>query len=137
MINIQDISDGGYNGKMVYICDYRFNDVNDKPIRFIIPQKVLVVSSKDVDKRIYYSDSCFLVLNKKDEPTKKIISIFDNTGFRSFPGIPCKVFSTMEECTTEFKKMVQENIKQIEVWKNNQDIRYSELVKKNMDLLKM
>lgn len=135
MIDIKDIIEGKYNGKMVYICDYRFKDINDKPIRFIPPQKVLVVSSEDVNKKIYYSDSCFLVLNKKGEPTNKVIVVFDNTGFRSFRGIPCKVFDNMEECVLEFKTLVNENIKKIDEWKKAQDARYLELVKKNNELL--
>lgn len=137
MIDIKDVMNGKYNGKMIYICDYRFNDVNDKPIRFILPQKVLVVSAKDVDKRIYYSESCFLALNKKGEPTSKVIPVVDNTGFRSISGTPCRTFETMEECLTSFKEMVRENIKKIDDWKNNQDIRYSELVKKNKELLEL
>ncbi len=137
MIDIKEILSGKYDGKMVYICDYRFNDVNNKPIRFIFPQKVLVVSAKDVDKRIYYSSSCFLALNKKGEPTSKIIPVVDNTGFRSISGVPCKTFETFEECVFEFKEMVKENIKQIEKWKIEQDSRYASLVKENSDLLEM
>lgn len=43
----------------------------------------------------------------------------------------------MEECIESFKEMVRENIKKIDDWKNNQDIRYSELVKKNKELLEL
>lgn len=137
MIDIKDVVAGKYDGKMIYICDYRFNDVNDKPIRFILPQKVLVVSAEDVDKNIYYSKSCFLALNKKGEPTNKVIAVFDNTGFRSITGTPCKVFDNMTDCITEFKVMVNDNIKKIDEWKKSQDARYSDLVKKNNELLEI
>lgn len=85
-------------GDKVWVCDYRFNnEYIKKPIRHVPPTKVMIDSNENTKKRVYYSDHHFKALNKKDEPTSKVIAPFDNTGFRSYTGIPVQVFYTEEE----------------------------------------
>lgn len=93
---------------IVFICDYRYSDFNNKPIRSVPPSKVLVRSNSNLpkNKSIYYSDTHFIALNKKDEETSKIIAPFDNTGFRSRTGECVKIYSTLEECTTAYNNLV-------------------------------
>ena len=90
---------GNYANKFVWICDYRYNDYLQKPIRKVLPQKVMVRDNKETNKRIYYSEYHFCGLNKKDEPLmSKIIGIYDNTGYRSYKGVPLNIFDNREEC---------------------------------------
>ena len=90
---------GNYVNKFVWICDYRYNDYLQKPIRKVLPQKVMVRDNQETNKRIYYSEYHFCCLNKNDEPLKsKIIGIYDNTGYRSYAGVPLNIFDNKEEC---------------------------------------
>ena len=48
-------------------------------------------------------------MNKKGEPSKsKIISIFDNTGYRSFAGIPIQIFDNEKECRDSFVSQAED-----------------------------
>lgn len=105
-INIKDITNGKMNGRYVWICDYRPSKggINDKPIRHVKPQKVLVRSNEETKERVYYSESHFAVLNKNGKALKKIIKPFDSTGYRWYPGIPVRVFNNEEECIAQYEK---------------------------------
>ncbi len=125
MINIQDIRDGKLDGQYIWICDFRFKDFRNKPIRNVKPQKVLVRNNSELNKNkiIYYSSSHFIALNKKDEPIKsKVIGLFDNTGFRSYTGIAVNCFETEEECRKCYGKQLKIAIKGLENSVNNKTV---------------
>jgi hypothetical protein len=110
-IDYKEVIDSRMDGEYVWICDYRYNDIHKKAIRNIKPQKVLVRSNRETNKRIYYSESHFLGLNKKSLPLKsKIIPVFDNTGYRSFTGVPVKIFDNEDECRRCYKAQAGEII---------------------------
>lgn len=90
------------DGKTVWICDYRINNFDEKPIRKVLPQKVVIRSNAETKKRVYYSESHFAPLSKKGQPLKKVIPLFDNTGFRYRTGTPLNVFTTEKECRSHF-----------------------------------
>ena len=111
MINIKEITTGTRNGQTLWVCDFRYTDFGNKAARNLKPTKVLVRSNSETTKSIYYSNSHFVELNSKNEPIKsKVIAPFDNTGFRSFTGIPINVFETEHECREHFKKQCREAI---------------------------
>lgn len=102
-------------GDEVWVCDYRFNnEYIKKPIRHVPPTKVVIDLSENIKKRIYYSDYYFKVLNKKGEPTSKVIAPFDNTGFRSYKGVAVQVFYTEEEAQEYYKNRCVEIKKEAE-----------------------
>ncbi len=104
-MDIQSIKSGKNNGQIVWICDLRYNDYSNKPIRHIKPTRVLIRSNSEINKTIYYSDSHFVALNNKDEIVKsKVFSLYDNTGFRSFTGVALQVFETEQECMDAYRK---------------------------------
>lgn len=108
-IKIDQIVTGSADGKQVWICDYRRPDLSKKPIRNIAPILVEVVSNSKLPKNkvIYYSDSHFRPVGKKGL-TKKIIPVYDNTGFRLYPGVPLRVFIEFEDCMTHYKNCVMD-----------------------------
>jgi hypothetical protein len=104
MIDINEITSGSRNGQTLWICDLRYNDYHNKPIRHIKPTKVLVRSNNETKKKIYYSHSHFVALNKKDEPLKsKVFAPFDNTGYRMRTGTSLNCFETMDECDAHYR----------------------------------
>lgn len=112
-IDIAKVRSGLRDGEVVYVCDYRYNSFSSKPIRHIKPTKVLIRSNNKIKKNIYYSESHFVKLNKKGEETSTIISLFDNTGFRSNTGTPLAVFDNVRECQLHYIKqceIVQEDL---------------------------
>ena len=105
-IDIERITSGSMDGEYVWICDYRRPDLNKKPIRNVPAQKVLVVSKRAIKGNVYYSDSAFLKLNKKGEPTKTAIKVFNNTRYRSYTGEPLNAFDNKDECVEKWNNML-------------------------------
>ncbi len=116
-IDIKEISHGSsWNGKMVWICDYRRPDLDKKPIRHVEPTQVLVRSNTELpdNKRIYYSENHFVKLNAKGLPTSNIIPVFDNTGYRSNSGVPLMAFDNEEECNAAYCEQSDQIIKELD-----------------------
>jgi len=111
------IASGEVNtGDKVYICDYRFNDIDNKAIRHVKPQEVVLCSNFDLpeNKKVYYSNHHFKPLNKKGKMLSKIIVPYDNTGYRSYTGVSLNIFLTMEECIEFYTQQCNEIIKMFE-----------------------
>lgn len=87
-------------GDEVWICDYRFETVANKPIRHVVPQKVVIEDNSNLpaNKKIYYSSIHFLPLGKNGKPKKQVIAPFDNTGYRGYTGVSLQIFATEKEC---------------------------------------
>lgn len=109
------IADGKMDGEYVWICDYRLKDPSNKPIRAVKPQKVLVRSNGETKKGVYYSDSHFVALKSDGSPTSsKIIGLFDNTGYRSYRGVPVNVFTTEMECRDMYRTLLKKAVGEIQ-----------------------
>jgi len=116
-IDIDALIKGKYNNQIIWVCDYRFTDFYKKPIRHLKPTPVMVLSndSLPLGKTIYYSES-HLVPIKNGKLTKTIFSIFDNTGYRSYTGVPLNAFTTETECRIFFSNQLDEIIKAFDIW---------------------
>ena len=104
-------------GQKVYICDFRQEDLNKKPIRNIQSMIVQVVSNNDLpkNKTVYYSDVHFRMIKSKGEGvTSRIIPPFDNTGYRSYPGVMLNIFDNYEECANFYNSQVDDVIQRLE-----------------------
>lgn len=103
---------GPHVGKKVWICDYRQPDLDKKAARHVPPTEVFIVSNTEnpPPKTIYYSDTHFRSLTKTGEPSSKVIGIFDNTGYRAYPGIPLHVFDNKEECVEFYNEQADKII---------------------------
>lgn len=131
-IDSHKISDGSKDGQMVWICDLRYDNYNEKPIRHVRPTHVLVRSNSETTKKIYYSSSHFVELNKKGEPVNsKVKGLFDNTGFRGRTGTPLRVFDNEADCKKAYTKQVAAAVKGMTDYKNEHikmiDLRINEL----------
>ena len=87
-------------GKQVWICDFRLNSKKDlKPIRSLEPTFVQIIDNKELpaNKTVYYANTHFREI-KNGKLLKKVIAPYDNTGFRSYPGIAVNIFETRNEC---------------------------------------
>lgn len=114
-MKIEDIMAGKLNGRKVWICDIRYDNYSEKPIRHVSPQEVMVRSNSETKKRVYYSESHFVALNKKGEPVNsKIYSPVDNTGYRSRSGTPLQVFDNEADCRKAYTKQVDTAIRGLE-----------------------
>lgn len=107
-IDTTSIREGHHVGRLVWICDYRQEDIDKKPGRAVEPVQVVVRADSDLpkNKTLYYSNCFFSPLSKSGEPLKKVISPVDNTGHRSNFGNELHVFDNESECVDFFKKMV-------------------------------
>ena len=110
-IEVKEVTNGNLNNKVVWVSDIRHNgNPFEKLIRHTKPTKVIIRDNDNYlpkGKRVYYSESHFVVLDKNNKPTKKIIAPFDNTGYRSYTGIALKVFDNIEECEASYIKQKQ------------------------------
>jgi hypothetical protein len=123
----KEISEGKHNGKTVWVTDYRIPTIGEKPIRVVPPTKVLIRSNTEIKEKVYYSESHFAPLNKAGLPTSKIIKLFDNTGYRSFPGTPLHVFDTEAEAIACYKNQCAEILSNLETWYTSQGSFYRSL----------
>jgi len=99
-----------HDGNIVWVCDYRYNDYSKKPIRHLKPTKVKVCSKGILPKneKLYYTDIFFMSIKGN-----KIIKLYDNTGYRSFPGIAVQVFLSEEESFRYYSAIGQEIIQDL------------------------
>lgn len=120
MIEIKEITEGKRDGEYVWICDFRYNHYGEKPIRHIKPIKVLIRNNSETSRRIYYSNSHFVGLNKKNLPIfSKIIPPFDNTGYRMCAGTPLNCFENEKECVSFYKNQIKKAIKGLSTYKEH------------------
>jgi len=116
IINTKKIENGELDNKVVFICDIRHNgNPFEKFIRNIEPTEVMIMSNNTLpkNKRIYYSESHFVKLKKDKTPSKTVIGLFDNTGYRSYSGVALNVFDNMDECKKIYnnqKKKIAEDM---------------------------
>lgn len=115
-LNSKEVSEGEHDGKEVWICDYRYSDFNNKPIRHVKPTKVNILNNSETDKRVNYSHSFFREGTKKSS----VIKLFDNTGYRWYAGVPLKVFTEEAECREYYRNAAKENLKQFLKYKGDQ-----------------
>ena len=115
-LNSKDLAQGKYIGEEFWICDYRYNDFNNKPIRHVPPTKVNCLSKKETEKTVYYSE-CFF---RQGEKKSSLIKLYDNTGYRSYPGIALEVFTTEKECIKAYSAQKEKLRKEFYKYKEQQ-----------------
>ena len=115
-IDTNKIMDGQRAGDIVWICHYHRPDMEKKALRNVPPTKVIVRDNSVLpkNKTVYYSKSHFSPLSKKGEPTAKVISPVDNTGYRSRCGSMLYVFDNEIECVAEWNKQLLNHIKVVD-----------------------
>ena len=108
----ENLAKGMHDGEVLWVCDLRYRDYADKPIRHIKPTKVLVRSNKKLEgkKKIYYSDSHFVAFGKGDKLTKKVIALFDNTGYKWRTGTSLRCFDNEQECIKCYNRQVRDAV---------------------------
>lgn len=113
-------------GDTVWICDYRHDDIMNKPIRHVVPQKVLIADNADLpkNKTVYYSPIHFVPLGKNDVPKKQVIAPFDNTGFRGRTGTSVNIFDTEKECRDFYLTQCKSIESQIQTARNDWMARF-------------
>lgn len=96
--------DSEYVGKDLWIAE-----VNRKTERgrYVTPQLAQLTPNSEAGKTIYYSSNYFKPYSDKGKLLKKVVAIFDNTGFRSFTGNPISVFDNEAECKQWFNEQIQ------------------------------
>lgn len=111
-MTLREILQGKHNNKTLWVCKYDQQDFNKKPIRVVPPTKVLIRGNNELTcgKRVYDSESHFVVLNKKGKPTKRIIAPYDNQRW----GNTLLVFDNERECEMSWNKQIDEHLKKRE-----------------------
>lgn len=130
-IKTKEVRDGKHVGEKVWICHYHRPDEQKKPLRNIPPTEVVVVDNDELpkNKKVYYSESHFRPLNKKGAVMSRIISPVDNTGFRMRCGNELFVFTTEQECISEWNEQIMQHMTALDPiiksaaqrWQNEKD----------------
>ena len=107
-VDIKDVTNGSMDGAKVWVCDLRYRDYTQKPIRNVLPTEVIVVPNEG--KLVYYSNSHFRTIKKDGGTSSKVINPYDHTGFRSYAGEPLNVFDNREECVAMYKEQLDKAI---------------------------
>ena len=125
-IKASEISDGEWDGKTVWICDLRYDDYANKPIRHVPPKEVTVRSSSETKQHTYYSNSYFSDLKKDGSPKQNVIKLFDNTGFRWRTGTPLQAFTTEEECRAAYQELATKALSGLDTYLSSVKYRVQE-----------
>jgi hypothetical protein len=104
----KEISEGMHDGKVVWICHYNRPDLDKKPLRCVKPTLVKIVPNSELpeNKSIYYSTSHFVPVGKNNKLLKKVIPLYDNTGYRFITGNPLLVFDGKLECKKSWNEQI-------------------------------
>lgn len=96
----------------VWICDFRYSNYANKPIRHIAPTLARVTSVNELPARktIYYADHYFHPIGSSGKIGATIIAPYDNTGYHSYPGNSINIFFTETECKNFYKNQCDEAI---------------------------
>lgn len=108
-------------GKEVWICDYRINDPNNKPIRSISPKLARIFDNDDLPKNkiVYYSPIHFREV-KGGKVLSTIIAPYDNTGYRHVSGKCVNIFENKTDCINHFNGQLNKGIEQMQRYKDKQ-----------------
>jgi hypothetical protein len=118
-LDVKEIRDGEHNGKIIWICDYRWTDFDKKEDRNIKPTQVSIRDCSETNKRVKYSNSFFSEIKKDKVVNSSLIKLFDNTGYRSYAGIALNVFTEEKECREYYKKQAKEVFKTFEKYRDD------------------
>lgn len=104
-----------------WVCDFRYDDYGNKPIRHVEPTLVRASTNENLpkNKKVYYSDHHFRPVGKNGLPTAKIIAPYDNTGFRSYTGKSLNIFLTEKECRAHYVALCVTAIEGLTDYKNS------------------
>lgn len=116
-------------GDKVWICDYRYNDIQEKAIRHVRPQEVVVVSNTELpkNKRVYYSEFHFRPIGKNGKQLSKIIAPYDNTGYRFNTGVSLNIFLSKDECINYYLEQCEKIKEDISLEKEQVLNRFDQL----------
>lgn len=120
-LSTKKMREGKYDNKIVWICDYNQPDFHKKPLRKVVPVECIIISNDQLPnkKTINYSESHFVVLKKNKEPSKKVISPVDNTGYRWYPGNELYIYDNETECITKWNELINEHVKKLDQYFQN------------------
>ena len=124
-------------GKEFWICDYRVNDVDNKPIRNVFPKLVRVFSNDELskNKNVYYSPIHFREVKGK-KVLSAIIAPYDNTGYRAYTGVSLNIFNTQKECRECFERQCNQAISQYKKAIEEKTNMYCERINEIKELIK-
>jgi hypothetical protein len=114
-------------GMVVWACDYRYTSLDDKPIRHVKPTKCLVRHTDETDKNIYYSDFFLSPYGKKGQILKRVIPIYDNTGYRTMSGTALLMFDNEIECREAYKEFKTKNLLLLASWWKRKQATFDEM----------
>lgn len=112
----ENVMAGLADGSRLWVCDFNKPDLEKKALRSVKPTYVEVVSNDNlpVGKRVYYSKSHYVAVNKNGTLSSKVISPVDNTGYRSNFGNMLFTFTCEDECRNAWSGMISLHIERLE-----------------------
>jgi len=131
-INFKQVRDGHSDGLILWVCHFNQPYLKNKPIRKVPPTKVMVCSNTELpeNKRVYYSNSHFVPLNKNGDKLKRIIALADNTSNRYSSGEPLFIFDNECECRAKWDEQINKHIERVDQYLKDERVQWeSEKIK--------
>lgn len=107
-------------GKDVWVTDVRLSQ-KEELIRNIHAERFVIVPASDAGRTIYYADHVLQKYGKKGKPIKQFISIYDTTGFRSYPGVSVNIYFNERDAK---EKLIQQ-LENLEYFYNEKSNEYN------------
>jgi len=104
-----------YDGAFFWVCDYRFNTMDKKPIRHIKPMRVQM--RQTIEDHPFYNGIHYIIrfykLNKKGEASaSNPLKLWDNTSWAE----PLKIFTEEAECRAAYRALCIKNEERLYEW---------------------
>jgi len=117
-------------GDVLWITDYRHDDILDKPIRHVAPTEVRLVSNDDLppNKKIYYANYHFRVMGKNGKLNALVIAPYDNTGYKWKTGTSLNIFFTEAEAKAHYVEQSNQLKVALAVVRQEQNERFDRML---------
>jgi hypothetical protein len=113
------------SGDTLFVTDFRYDDILNKPIRHILPTEVIVTSIHEVPIRgnFYHSNEYFRAIHKNGKISNTVIAPYDNTRART----SINIFLTLEEAKACYVEQCRKIFEQAEKAQHFWNNRFEEM----------
>lgn len=110
-----------------WVVDVRYENVDNKPVRNVLPIEVMLAQNNVNDPRYYRHEFTFRPFKPNGELSAKSIAIYPSV-YRSRPEDSLHIFLTKEEAEAKFQEQCFEILRQVEDRKVRTIARFDEII---------
>lgn len=108
-------------GLDVWVTDVRLSQ-KEELIRNVQAEQFMIAPASEAGRNVYYADHILQKYGKKGRPVRQFISIYDTTGYRSYPGVSVNIYLNEKDA----KQKLIEQLKDLKSYYSKKSKEYNE-----------